>query len=250
MVVYFSGTGNSRHCAELLAQKLGDECVDSFHFIRDGIAAELITAKPWVFVAPTYAWRLPRAFAQFIRSGSFAGSGDAWFVMTCGSEPGDDRYNAALCAEKGLRYRGTLPVVMPDNYIVLFPSPKPEVSARQLAAVPALLEEAAGRIAAGQDFPALKVGWADRLKSGLVNEGFNRYFVRSKKFTVSDACVGCGKCGQLCPLGGIHMEEGRPVWEGDCTHCMACISFCPTQAIEYGRSTRGKARYRGPAAGE
>ena len=86
MIVYFTGTGNSRYCAQMLADKLDDEIVDAFHFIRNGIPAELISGKPWIFVAPTYGWQLPRIFVDFIRSGSFLGSKDAYFVMTCGSE--------------------------------------------------------------------------------------------------------------------------------------------------------------------
>ena len=34
MIVYFTGTGNSRHCAQLLAQLLEDQVVDSFRWIR------------------------------------------------------------------------------------------------------------------------------------------------------------------------------------------------------------------------
>lgn len=83
MIVYFTGTGNSRYCAQMLADKLDDEIVDAFHFIRNGIPAELISGRPWIFVAPTYGWQLPRIFVDFIRSGSFLGSKDAYFVMTC-----------------------------------------------------------------------------------------------------------------------------------------------------------------------
>ena len=33
MIVYFTGTGNSRHCAQLLARRLEDQLVDAFqHF--------------------------------------------------------------------------------------------------------------------------------------------------------------------------------------------------------------------------
>lgn len=53
MIVYFTGTGNSRYCAEFLADRLQDSCTDAFHFIRDGIAADLSSEKPWVFVSPT-----------------------------------------------------------------------------------------------------------------------------------------------------------------------------------------------------
>lgn len=60
--------------------------------------------------------------------------------MTCGSEIGNAaRYNQALCRKKGLRHRGTLPVVMPENYIALFDAPE-EAEARKIiaAAQPAL----------------------------------------------------------------------------------------------------------------
>ena len=132
MIVYFTGTGNSRYCAQMLAEKLGDGLVSAFDFVRDGIAAELVSQKPWVFVAPTYGWRLPRIFAGFIRSGSFSGSRDAYFVMTCGSDIGNAAYhNHALCGETGFRCRGTFPVVMPENYIAMFNAPQ-EGQARKI----------------------------------------------------------------------------------------------------------------------
>ena len=51
MIVYFTGTGNSRYCAEFLARRLDDELLDCSHYIRHQIAADLISGKPWVFVA-------------------------------------------------------------------------------------------------------------------------------------------------------------------------------------------------------
>ena len=102
MIIYFTGTGNSRYCAQQLSRTLGDELMDSFHLIRDGIAAKLLSDRPWVFVCPTYAWRLPRVFSAFIRSAYFSGCRDAYFVMTCGDDIGSAaRRNRALCREKG-----------------------------------------------------------------------------------------------------------------------------------------------------
>ena len=60
---------------------------------------------------------------------------------------------------------------------------------------------------------------------------------------LQNKCVGCGKCAQLCPLNNIHLENGKPMWGDTCTHCMACISACPTQAIEYKKISVGKPRY-------
>ena len=248
MVVYFTGTGNSRYCAEWLAHAFGDEAVDSFRFIRDGIAAELISEKPWVFVAPTYGWQLPRIFAEFLHSGSFAGNRDAYFVMTCGDDIGNAGAKIeTLCALMGLNYKGVLQVIMPENYIALFDAPGREESQKIIADARPTLVSGVSCIREGRDFPGLKAGAIDKLKSGIVNAAFYRFIIKSKSFTASDVCVSCGRCADVCPLGNIQLQEGTPVWGNRCTHCMACICGCPTSAIEYGKASQGRSRYQCPA---
>lgn len=244
MIVYFTGTGNSRYCAEFLARRLDDELLDCSHYIRHQIAADLISGKPWVFVAPTYAWQLPLIFRDFIRSGSFMGSTDAWFVMTCGSDIGNaGAYIRSLCEEKGLTFRGVLEVVMPENYIAMFDVPDREEAARIVAAAHPALEKGAACIAEDRGFPAKPVGMKDKAKSGKIHDVFYKKFVRDRDFFATDSCISCGKCVERCVLGNIRLEHGKPVWGGNCTHCMACICHCPTQAIEYGKKSRGKPRY-------
>lgn len=79
--------------------------------------------------------------------------------------------------------------------------------------------------------------------SAAVNPIFYKFFVKAKAFTVSEACISCGRCAALCPVNCISIAEGKPVWNGACTHCMACICHCPADAIEYGRKSLGKPRY-------
>ncbi len=247
MVVYFSGTGNSRYCAQVLAAKLEDELVDAAGFIKHGIAAELISGKPWVFVAPTYAWQMARVFADFIRTGNFDGSKDAYFVLTCGGEIGNAAQSIEnLCKEKGFRCRGVLEVPMPENYVAMFSVPDEETCRKMIAAAHPVLEQAAEQIRAGLPFPAKAIKATDKLKSGPINKGFYAGFVKAKKFYATDACVGCGKCAEGCVLNNIVLENGKPVWGDKCTHCMACICGCPTQAIEYGKTSVGKPRYQCP----
>lgn len=247
MVVYFSGTGNSRYCAKKLACALDDALLDSADYLKHQIAAELISDKPWVFVCPIHAWQMPRVFEDFLRSGAFAGSEDAYFVFTCGSEIGCAALRAeALCKEKGLNYKGTLEVVMPDNYIVMFKAPDADQCARIIEAAQPELERAIDVIRAGETLPEKKTGALDRFKSKVINKGFCQMPVKSKGFYVTDACIGCGKCAARCPLGNIGMQEGRPAWGERCTQCMSCINGCPKTAIEYGKRTAGKRRYQCP----
>lgn len=245
MIVYFSGTGNSHYCARMLAQLLQDECVDAGHYIKHRIAADLISGKPWVFVAPTYGWQLPRIFADFLCCGSFQGCEDAWFVMTCGDDIGDaGSHIAPICRQLGLHYRGVLPVVMPENYLAMFDVPNSEEADAIIDGAAPVLEKAAGMISRGEAFPALRSGFADRLKSSLVNRCFYRFFVKAKAFYAADSCIGCGVCAEHCVLNNIALRNGKPVWGSSCTHCMACICSCPVEAIEYGAKSKGQPRYR------
>ena len=245
MVIYFSGTGNSRWCAQTFAEKLNDDLLDSMGYIKHSIAAELISGKPWVFVAPTYAWRFPRIFAQFIRSGSFNGSRDAYFVLTCGSEIGNaGKTLETLCRDVGLTYRGVLQIAMPENYIAMFDVPPAKKCREMIRAARAVLEKGSEYMLQNKPFPAAKITAVDKLKSGLINKGFYAYYVKAKQFHITNACIGCGKCVELCPLNNIRLTNGKPIWGDQCTHCMACICYCPTEAIEYGKHSIGKTRYR------
>lgn len=247
MILYFSATGNSQYCAEWLADHRKDDLMDTFYYIRHGIAAELQSETPWVFVMPTYCWQIPRVVEDFILSGHFSGSREAYFVMTCGSEVGDVEPKLRdLCQHKGMNYCGTLPVVMPDNYLVFFTPPSQDQARIMRRKAEDTLEQGIGYMNRGESFPPIQTKGLDHLKSGVVNRAFYRFHVKANKFYAKDSCVGCGKCEHVCPMGNICLEQGKPVWGSSCTHCMACICKCPVEAIEYGKGTRKKQRYLCP----
>ena len=249
MIVYYSGTGNSRIIAEKIAEVTGDEITDSFGAIRSGKYPPYASAKPWVFVSPTHAWRIPKIFEDFIRLSAFYGSRDAYFVMTCGADIGNaKRYLRSLCEDKGFNFRGVRQINMPENYTAMFPVPDEAETEKIIAAALPLAEETAGIIMSGGDIPPRRFSGADWMKSGFINECFKMFCVGSKGFRLTDGCIGCGKCESLCPTGCISMKDGRPSWGKDCMHCMACINACPAFAIEYKNISVGKPRIYGGSA--
>ena len=108
------------------------------------------------------------------------------------------------------------------------------------------LDEAAQLIVRRERYQPAPYTLADKLCSGIVNQCFYPFFVHARKFAVTDACIACGKCARVCPLSNITLENGRPEWGKNCTHCMACICRCPAEAIEYGRHSKGLPRYTCP----
>lgn len=244
MILYFSGTGNSRYAAELIGSVTGDTAVSLFDALRRGEPGRYDSARPFVFVAPTHGWRIPRLVEEHLRASVFTGSREAYFVMTCGGGIGDaGRWNARLCAALGLRYRGTAGVIMPENYLAMFPVPDAKRAAAILRRAQPVIRRAAEHIAAGEPLPKTRVTPVGMLNSAAVNPFFRKRVISARLFRATDACIGCGTCVRLCPTGNVRLEAGRPVWGDACIHCMACIGACPTRAIEYGKRTLKRNRY-------
>ena len=244
MILCYSGTGNSRYVAKRIAAVLGDEILSMNDRIKAGDTSPVGGNERLIIVTPTYAWRIPRIVRDWLTKTDFPGAKQAWFVMTCGSEIGNAaKYNRTLCQEKQLTYMGTAQIIMPENYIAMFDAPQADEARQIVARAEPDIDRALSTIAANQAFPPPRGNLYDRFMSGPVNPIFYSFCVKAKAFTASDVCIGCGKCATLCPTNNITIQNGKPVWGGDCTHCMACICYCPAEAIEYGKKSLGKPRY-------
>ena len=246
MILYFSGTGNSRYVARKIAQELNDELISLNQLIKEENTDELTsTDKPFIFVCPTYAWRLPIVVTDFIKNTKFSGSNKVYFIMTCGGDTGKSiKYIQKLCKYKNWQLKGMAEIKMPENYIALFPVPDKETSKQIIKEADKQIDKIISDINAENEFETIiPSGLGGTIKSGITNVAFYKMFVNAKGFHYTDKCIGCGKCIELCPLNNINLKDKKPVWKNNCTHCMACICGCPTEAIEYKNKTQNKERY-------
>ena len=131
MVLYFTGTGNSRYVAERIAQALGDTLCSLNDRIKAGDTSPVNSDARLIIVVPTYAWRIPHIVREHLENTAVPGAAQVWFVMTCGGQIGGaGRHNQALAQRMGLAYQGTAQIVMPENYIALFQAPQAEERGR------------------------------------------------------------------------------------------------------------------------
>ena len=244
MILYFSGTGNSKYVAKRITDALGDEIVNLNARIKASDTSSIETGERLIIVMPTYAWRIPRVVRNWLRKTELRGAKQVWFVMTCGSEIGNaDKYNRELCAEKAISCMGTAQIVMPENYIAMFSAPQADEARQIVAKAEPSIDRAIAAIQRNQPFAPARNNLYDRFMSGPVNPIFYKFFVKADAFTVSDACIGCGQCAKRCPMNNVTLKDGKPSWGKNCTHCMACICYCPVSAIEYGKKSVGQPRY-------
>lgn len=244
MILFFSGTGNSSYVAKALALYTGEKIVSMNEGMKSGEGLTLHSETPYLIVAPTYAWRMPRVVEKYLKKCHFTGSDKVYFFLTCGANTGNaEHYIENLAQEMELTYMGFSPIVMPDNYIIMYDADSGEKAETMIHNAGLALKEDVEHILEELPLPGMRISMKDRLISGPVNAMFYKLFVSDKGFWSSDACVGCGACVKACPLNNIKLEEERPVWQGNCTHCLACISRCPYKAIEYKKATAQRARY-------
>lgn len=245
MIFYFSGTGNSKYVASRIAKITGDDLVSINDKLKNNDNDKIIVNDKLVFVVPTYAWRIPKLVRDWIIKTNFVGAKNTWFIMTCGSEIGNaEKFNKQLCQSKSFNYMGSAGVVMPENYIAMFNTPNEDEIEKIITKADAEIINIANLIAENKPFTSPRNNLQDKFMSGPVNMLFYPMFVSAKGFYADDKCISCGKCVKVCPLNNIEIKNNKPMWNKNCTHCMACISYCPTSAIEYGKKTVGKQRYR------
>lgn len=244
MILFFSGTGNSEYAAKRIAKEIGDEVLNLFQKIRCRDFAELHSESPWVVIVPTYAWRIPRIVQEWLEKTSLVGNKNLYFVLTCGGNAGNaGKYLEKLCRIKKMNYMGYREIKMPENYIAMFSAPAEEEALAIIRQAESVMDEIALMIKSNDPFPRSTITFWDKMNSGIVNDIFYPFFVHAKKFYATDVCIACGKCVAVCPLNNIRLESRKPKWGKDCTHCMACICRCPSEAIEYGKHSKGLTRY-------
>ncbi len=244
MILYFTGTGNSKYLAEILADKLNETQIDIAKLMKEGKHPSLHSDTPYIFVTPVYAWRIPRILYKWIKESTFSGNKKVYFVIDCGSEIGAaSNYVKRLVRDIGLDYMGTAEVVMPENYLILFTPPPEQEDKHIIETATHITNGLSDKISKQEPFDKIKITLMGHIYSDIVNPCFYTFYIGAKKFYAADACISCGKCVDNCMLNNIELKNGKPVWGNDCTHCMACICKCPTSAIEYGKSTKGRRRY-------
>lgn len=240
MIYYFSATGNSKHAAEVIAEKTDDTVINIVDVLNGKAKIEKNNNKTGI-VFPVYFWGLPEIIKRFASLPEFRDSlGEyVYCVITCGATTGTADKTLAKKLGRSLDFSYSLR--MPDNYVILYdPSPK-EKAKKFLAHADKELESVCADI---NSSAKKRAGSTDgEIKSIFISKLYN--FCRTtKKFRADEKCISCGLCAKNCPDRAIEIQNGKPVWiKSKCQHCTACINRCPTEAIQFGKGTETRRRY-------
>lgn len=249
VIYYFTGTGNSLWAARQLAEHLPGALLRPMApRVRAGVQVRP-EADTVGIVFPVYFFGLPSLVERFAGMLDTSGTRYLFAAVTMGGMGGTAalRQLDGILSRNGKRLDAGIAVRMPGNYLVKYSPPPPDQQESLFRNAGPALASFAGAVRARRK---ARPGLAP--VTGLIHGLMYPRFVSSlhaadREFTVSDACTSCGTCVTVCPVENITLEAGRPVWHHHCELCLACIHHCPVEAIQRGKRTVGRARYRHPS---
>ncbi|MBN3038001.1 MAG: EFR1 family ferrodoxin [Candidatus Omnitrophica bacterium] len=249
-IYYFSGTGNSLKVARDLAGELREAKV-----IPISEAIKYKEVKPEEqrvgIVYPVYMWGMPLIVANFINKLKLDKDQYVFAVATYGGMPGNALSQTAKQLEKqGMCLSAGFGVRMPGNYTPLYGAVPAEKQQEMFECEKEKVKEIAKFIQAADKTKIEKSSFLINLIfSGIIYKlGSGKMSQMDKSFWVNGKCTSCSICEQVCPVDNIKMVDGKPQWQNRCEQCMACLQWCPVEAIQYGKKTINRKRYRHPEA--
>ena len=246
IVLYFSGTGNSKFIARQFAEKMDAES----HSIEEKIDfKKLLNSVDTVAVVyPIYGSCVPRIMREFVdlymdefkekkliifcTQMMFSGDGARAFARLI---PNCEEH--ILYAEH---------FNMPNNICnyPLLPMTQKELVTKPLKAVKRL-DEICTDIRNGV---IKKRGW--NIFSSILGKTQNiAYPMMEEKarhsFYADDSCSKCGLCVKICPMNNLEIINDRVMQKDNCTVCYRCVNACPKQAATVYIKEKPKRQYKG-----
>ena len=210
----FSPTGGTQKVADCLCAAMGAEEIVDIDLCDRFFDAEAVSVGKedvCVVSVPSYAGRVPETAAQ--RMAMLSGNGAAAVpVCVYGNRAWEDTLIEMkdILEARGFVCAAAVAAIaehsMLRKYAANRPDAKDRAQLREFAEkIKEVLEHGAGELTVPGNRPYRAIG-------------------AFLKPVVNDACVSCGVCSDMCPVGAI---EGNQTDLDKCISCVRCISICP-----------------------
>lgn len=227
MILYFSGSGNSLSIAKKLAEKLNEQVMP----LRDAISIDLTKEKRIGLVYPTYWLDAAKPVRDLVPKLNINPSAYVFIVITYGAQTNNAVWSVRrLLSKKGIKVAYCNKIRVPDSSATGFGrNPNEQMwkfekyEPRMKQIIDDLVNERHGSHYGGFD----PFGWLLN-RPGIAEKTQKA----TQPDTNTDKCVGCGICSKICPQENITLVDGKAKIGNQCAMCLACLHFCPHQAME------------------
>lgn len=247
LMLYFSGTGNSKYIANLFSEKTGAKC----HSIEAKIdfEREIIEHDTIAFCYPIYGSYVPRIMREFVYKYVeklknkkliifctqlvFSGDGARAFTDLL-----PDGYGEVIYAEH---------FNMPNNIcnIKIFPIKNGKKIKKHIKTAEKKMNKVCKNIEAGK----------------IKKRGFNKFSnilgktqselwpeieeKNKSSVEIDEECIKCNLCVKICPMKNLISSNKGILQNDNCILCYRCVNACPKKAITVLIHKKPKKQYKG-----
>jgi len=252
LMLYFSGTGNSKYVAELFASEMKAAC----HSIEDAVDfGSLISESGTIaFCYPVYMSRVPRIMREFVSRhlGVLKGKKTVIFCTQLILSGDGARSFAALFPKNHALVIYAEHFFMPNNVsnVPVLPMPSENTINKCMDTAKRKMEKVCEDIRHGK---VRKRGF--NLFSRLLGLPQGVFITKTEQlannsFRADADCTVCGLCVRICPTNNLAINDGKITHNHNCTMCYRCINQCPKKAIRVLLRGKVKKQYKGTKKSE
>lgn len=237
-IFYFSSTGNSLYIAKEIEKALGGEV----YYIVD-YNENFEKFSQIIIVSPIYSFGLPVHVYDFVPK--LPKNVPVYMVLNFGGVVfGADGLAYDYAKTSGLDIKAVYNVKMPENYTLDFSVPL-SYQKNILKKSPVSTAKVIEKIRKGEvNHPKAKKNFAKIYYNNKSN-----WHKIADDYSVTEDCILCGKCVELCPSGNISIKNGKVEFADKCVACVGCYHRCPQKAIVY-KNRKKDYRYFNPNVSE
>jgi ferredoxin len=247
IMLYFSGTGNSKYIAELFCRYMSAGCYSIEEKLDFG---QLITSEETIGVCyPVYGSRVPRIMREFAQKHiGFLKNKKIIIFCTQLIFSGD-----GARAFTDLFPHGFIEVIyaehffMPNNVINFFMLPL--TNDRKIKKCIAKAEEKMKLVCGNLEKGIVKrrgfniISQALGLAQGAFMPKIEKKALDS--LVINNYCSQCRLCVGICPMHNLEYQNEKIGHKRNCTMCYRCVNRCPQKAITVFFHGKVKDQYRG-----